>query len=337
MPEERLVVIDTDAGLDDALALFISLRAHKQADIAWRILGITCVHGNTALDNVCVNVTRVVEVAKLSDEIPIFRGADRPLVYRTEKRSSFYHGTDGFGDADFSKIEPRIEHEHAVHALVRLAHEYEGKLTIIAIGPLTNIALAINMDPTFSQSIKELCVMGGNVWGVGNIRACAEFNFWADPESVHVVLESPWRQPILLIPWETCKIEAKMPLEWRTDVLGKVTSSEADMMNAIEEKILSRNTKIHDGWVSCDALVPAVMLSSKITMEVQSHFCRIELNGFHTRGQLVLDRPRLSGEEDNVLAVTKIDLQEYEKMLVWGLYGIDEIDFSMSNHIVFPA
>lgn len=72
-------------------------------------------------------------------------------------------------------------------------------------------------------------------------------------------------------------------------------------------------------------------------MEVQSHFCRIELNGFHTRGQLVLDRPRLSGEEDNVLAVTKIDLQEYEKMLVWGLYGIDEIDFSMSNHIVFPA
>lgn len=64
-------------------------------------------------------------------QIPIFRGADRPLVYRTEKRSSFYHGTDGFGDADFSKIEPRIEHEHAVHALVRLAHEYEGDYILL--------------------------------------------------------------------------------------------------------------------------------------------------------------------------------------------------------------
>ncbi len=71
MQDERLVIIDTDAGLDDALALFIALRAHKDENIPWRILGITCVHGNTSLDNVCVNVTRVLQVAELEDEVLI--------------------------------------------------------------------------------------------------------------------------------------------------------------------------------------------------------------------------------------------------------------------------
>ncbi len=72
--------------------------------------------------------------------------------------------------------------------------------------------------------------------------------------------------------------------------------------------------------------------------KTESHFCRIELNGFHTRGQMILDHPRITGEPNNVIAVTKIEMTEYENMLLWGLYGInEEVDFSTSNHIIFPA
>jgi hypothetical protein len=112
---------------------------------------------------------------------------------------------------------------------------------------------------------------------------CAEFNFWADPEAVHVVLESPLQTPILLVPWETCKFEARFTFvslfvncelpslfvllflkEWRSEVMGGLKTKEADLMNKIEENILQRKTSIHDGWVSCDALVPAIMLNSRV-------------------------------------------------------------------------
>lgn len=146
--------------------------------------------------------------------------------------------------------------------------------------------------------------------------------------------------------------------------MGQIETKEAELMNKIEENVLHRNEQIHAGWVSCDALVPAVMLSPKVSpdnsverylrthvflsnlvcfalqiaTESKLHFCRIELNGFHTRGQMVLDHPRLANEPDNVLAVTKIDLAEYESMLLWGIYGKDEEEeFSVNNHIIFAS
>lgn len=165
---EKSIIVDCDAGIDDALALIILVSAHKQNKV--QIKAITCVNGNTTVDNVVKNVFRTLEVCNATD-IPVFRGACSPLLSIKSTNATAdqqYYGSDGFGDIYKNNVDTsKLQSEHAVCALNRIVSENPGKITVVCLGPLTNIALTMKMYPEFINNVKELYVMGGN--STGNI------------------------------------------------------------------------------------------------------------------------------------------------------------------------
>src|SRR3954471_11075722 len=188
------LIIDTDPGIDDAVAI---LMAHAHADV----VGLAVVGGNVGLAHTTRNALKLVET--IDADTPVFPGSATPLVIAAPD-AGFVHGADGFGDTGYFAASRLPEEEHAAHAIVRIARERPGEVTLVALAPLTNLALALRLDPTLPTRIARLVVMGGAVTGRGNMphQPAAEFNIGFDPEAAHVVFSS-W--PMFdLVDWEAC-------------------------------------------------------------------------------------------------------------------------------------
>ena len=188
------LVVDTDPGVDDALALMLAF-AHPGATVE----AVTVVAGNVGLERTVANACTVLDVLNASPaETPVFRGCDRSLL--GDRVAATSHGTDGLGDCHFPPSGRPVETEHASLALVRLASESPGEITLVALGPLTNLALAISLDPDLPRKYRRLVVMGGAVRATGNMNSpSTEFNFYSDPEAAAIVLENQLLTLILAI------------------------------------------------------------------------------------------------------------------------------------------
>ena len=150
------MIIDTDAGVDDAQAIMLAL-----ADANTDVIAITTLTGNVHIRQVNPNVLTILEI--LDRDVPVFAGINRPLVQPWEDAAEF-HGGDGLGNfRERPPLTRGIEDEHAVLALLRLSREYEGELTLVALGPLTNMAAAIRLDPAFPSRVKRFVFMGGTI------------------------------------------------------------------------------------------------------------------------------------------------------------------------------
>ena len=166
------LVIDTDPGVDDAHAIMMAL-SYPGATIE----AITTVAGNVSLEQATRNALIILDVAGGHD-VPVYPGCEDALVIPTPRRA-ISHGSDGLGDSGYPPSARQASAEHAVHALIRLANEAPGELTLVAIGPLTNIALATRLDPGLPRKYKRLVVMGGAIHTQGNSwERAAEFNFY---------------------------------------------------------------------------------------------------------------------------------------------------------------
>ncbi|XP_018369270.1 PREDICTED: inosine-uridine preferring nucleoside hydrolase-like [Trachymyrmex cornetzi] len=309
----RNIIVDCDAGIDDALALIVLLASHTTKRL--NVKAITCVNGNTKVSNVVRNVFRTLHVCDCTD-IPVYRGAYSSLLdtpNAKETASECYHGSDGFGDIftddpDTSKL----QEEHAVCALHRITSEEPGNISVVCLGPLTNIAMAIKLYPEFMNNVKELFVMGGNSSAQGNVTAQAEFNFYADPESVHIVLNSI-NKPLWLLPWESC-LETRITHEWRRDVLGKIDKPCVRMMNIIEDSRRSQAKKHFPYYTMCDAFLAGIVLIPRMAKNVVAWHADIELSGNKTRGQVVLDH--LLSNKPNVNLIHCFDSEIFKEILL---------------------
>ena len=176
------VIIDTDPGVDDAFALLLAMRSPEL-----KIEAITAVAGNVPLDITLPNALRMVEIAGRTD-IPVAAGAKAPLVRRLVS-AAYAHGDNGLGGAVFP--EPKIKPvDLPAAALIReVIRKYPHEVTLITVGPLTNVAAALNADNQLAGLIKSLTMMGGSLSG-GNITPAAEFNIYVDPEAAHIVFQS---------------------------------------------------------------------------------------------------------------------------------------------------
>ncbi|XP_011157223.1 inosine-uridine preferring nucleoside hydrolase [Solenopsis invicta] len=310
----RNIIVDCDAGIDDALALIILLAGHTDKRV--NIKAITCVNGNTKVDNVVRNVFRTLHTCNCMD-IPVYRGAYSPLLIMPNAKETAeeeYHGTDGFGDAFVDDPDTsKLQKEHAAFALHRITSEDPDNISVICLGPLTNIAMAMKLYPEFANNVKEFFVMGGNSTAQGNITSQAEFNFYADPESVHIVFNSNSSKPLWLLPWESC-LETKVTHEWRSDVLGTIDKPCVHMMNAIEEGRRSQAKKHFPYYTMCDAFLTAIVMVPHVAKNVVAWHADIELSGNRTRGQVVLDH--LLSNKPNVNLINSFDSELFKKILL---------------------
>jgi purine nucleosidase len=190
------VIIDCDAGVDDALALILAFHSPEL-----EVKAITGVSGNVPLDLVFNNIQKVLSLIQPHPKPLIARGADRPLKGEPVYAHSF-HGEDGLGGARIVREKGEDDWQvfsgRADELIPQLAHRSPGEITLIATGPLTNVALGVQRDPEGMEKLREVVVMGGAVRTRGNVTPAAEFNFYADPMASKIVLESGL--PVTLVP-----------------------------------------------------------------------------------------------------------------------------------------
>lgn len=197
----RYVIVDVDVGCDDAWALLVLLKA-MDYDLC-HVLAITCANGNTTVDNVAKNVLRVLETVGKEKSIPVYKGAVQGLI--STPILDYFHGQDGLSDLQWTS-EPDlglIRPEHAVNKIYELVMERPKDVTIICLGPLTNLAIGLRMYGDMALNIKEVYLIGGNNKGAGNTTKAAEYNFYIDSEAASIVLDTV-KCPIIILPWETC-------------------------------------------------------------------------------------------------------------------------------------
>jgi inosine-uridine nucleoside N-ribohydrolase len=176
------VIIDTDTGVDDAFALLFAMRSPEL-----KIEAITAVSGNVPLELTLPNAMRMVEIAGRTD-IPVAGGAKVPLVRRLVT-AAYAHGNNGLGGAVFPEPKIKPAAESAAELICRIVRKYPGEVTLIPVGPLTNIATALNTDPELAGMVRGIVLMGGSLSG-GNITPAAEFNIYVDPEAARIVFQS---------------------------------------------------------------------------------------------------------------------------------------------------
>nr|GMD85285.1 probable uridine nucleosidase 2 [Ipomoea batatas] len=183
--ERKKIIIDTDPGVDDAMAIFVALQS---PDV--EVIGLTTIYGNVYTTLATRNALHLLEVAGRTD-IPVAEGSHVTITNGTKLRiADFVHGTDGLGNQNFPPPEGKAIEQNAIEFLVQQANLYPGEVTVVALGPLTNIALAIQRDPAFVKNIGQIAVLGGAFAVNGNVNPASEANIFGDPDAADIVFTS---------------------------------------------------------------------------------------------------------------------------------------------------
>jgi purine nucleosidase len=251
------LVIDCDPGVDDALALWLAA-AHPER---LRLLGVTCVTGNRPVAVTAPNARRLLDTAERTD-VPVYAGAAWPIG-QTEARSNLVHGEDGLGGVVLTQQLP-VEQEPAVDFLVRtLCDAPLHSITLAAVGPLTNLALAERQCPGVLSRAKELLVMGGALHHPGNVSPVAEFNVWADPVAARSVLAA---RPAELHPLDVTA-QVSMSRAWLDD-LGKLPGRCAQAAWAMVGAYMAHDVWLHDACPIARLLEPALFSGERWALDV---------------------------------------------------------------------
>ncbi|XP_043928112.1 inosine-uridine preferring nucleoside hydrolase-like [Protopterus annectens] len=312
---EKLLLIDTDCGVDDAQAIMMAL-----AQPTVQVLGITCCHGNTTVDNVSRNVLRVLKICNES-KIPVYRGATSSLLAENVGFSDF-HGPDGLGgvpDPEAPGLD-LIQKEHAVTAIIQIASQHAGKISLVATGPLTNLALAVKMDPAFPQRLKDLYIMGGNTETRGNSSVCGEFNFSVDPEAAYIVLNE-YSCPTYIATWEyTCehKLSWEFYEDWVTQDTAKAKFMKKIFAHSVkfaQRKVENEELVCENGFVSCDSFAMAAAVDNSIVKEYIECGVSVELSGKLCRGMMIMDYLDLLQKKHKAFVMKTCDIEKFKALL----------------------
>ena len=251
----RPLVIDTDPGVDDAIALLVAAVSPEV-----ELVGVTTVFGNVSLEQTTENALRILAVAG-AGHVPVASGADRPLVHAQPHRAAHVHGANGLGDIELPAAGRSAEGIPAVRFLADLLHDSDLPVTVCAVGPLTNIALLVAADPAAAARIERLVVMGG-AYGPGNVTPTAEFNVWSDPEAAHRVFSSGL--PITMVGLDVTRPTAMdAAAVARIGESGPVGATAAAMLAHYLDFYVrvqgGAGVVIHDALAVLEAIVPGVL------------------------------------------------------------------------------
>lgn len=270
MEMSKKVWIDCDPGIDDSFALLLAM---KHLDV----VGITAVGGNTGLDHTFRNARYVTELAGYGN-IPVYAGYDMPMFAEPE-RAEYVHGSSGLGNIIVPKLKGLPQKEHAVDALID-AFSRRTDLTLVTLGPLTNVAQALLKEPELKYKIPEIIAMGGSVT-TGNYNACAEFNIAVDPEAAKIVFESGI--PIRMVGLNLCRQNSMTidDVEQLKELPGAVAAFAADLL----EYSVNQDYQAQ----LCDACAMVWLINPAIITCALPMHVNVETKGEFTRGMTVCD------------------------------------------------
>jgi purine nucleosidase len=282
-------LIDTDTASDDAVALIMALRSSQI-----QVVAITTVAGNVDVQKATHNALYTAELC--DSEVPVFAGGEKPLK-RAHVSAAWFHGRDGLGDHGYPPPRRAPEKQSAVDAIIDTIAAHPG-LVVVTLGPLTNVALALQREPGIAGKVSRCVVMGGAPCCEGNVTPAAEYNIWCDPEAARIVVRSGL--PIELVGWDLCR--------------GRAVLNPSDI-----QKVLSFNTPVARFAVECnsraqeafleqsgeqgislpDPVAMAIALDASIVTSQSEHFVEVETESELTRGMTVVDRLNVAHNERN--------------------------------------
>ncbi|SEK91063.1 nucleoside hydrolase [Jannaschia helgolandensis] len=302
----RKIIIDTDPGQDDAVAILLALASPEL-----QVLGLTAVAGNVPLDLTARNARIVCELARRPD-VPVFAGCDRPLA-RDLVTAEHVHGKTGLDGPQMAEPTMPLQDIHAVDFIIEtLRAEAPGTVTLCPLGPLTNIATAFRRAPDIVARVQRIVLMGGAYFEVGNITPAAEFNIYVDPEAAKIVFAAG--APITVLPLDAThkalttadRVQAFRDLG--TEV-GRMVAAWADFFERFDkEKYGSAGAPLHDPCVIAWLLKPDLFTGREINVE-------IEVDSPLTRGMTVADWWRVTDRPANALFIGDVDADGFFSLL----------------------
>jgi inosine-uridine nucleoside N-ribohydrolase len=269
------VIIDTDPGVDDAFALFLALRSQEL-----QVEAVTAVAGNVPLSLTLPNALRLVEIAGRND-IPVAAGASSPLIRRLVD-ASYAHGNNGLAGVNFPAPKLKPVKEPAADLICRIVRANAGAISIIGIGPLTNVALALREDPEIASMIQSIVLMGGSLSG-GNVTPAAEFNFYVDPEAASIVFSSG-------IPIRMVGLDVTRKVELTQRHIDKIKAGSGPVSDAAAS-IAESSLKMHSANPAAhmhlhDPLAVSCLIDPTI-LKFEDYHVAIETAGTFTAGESV--------------------------------------------------
>jgi purine nucleosidase len=285
----RAFLIDTDVASDDAVALIMALRA---PDV--NVVAITTVAGNVEVEQATRNALYTIEVC--GGSAPVFEGAEKPLQ-RVHQSATWFHGRDGLGDHGYPAPRQKAETLHATEAIIAAIEANPG-IVVVTLGPLTNLALALNRKPGLAAHVGRCVVMGGAPCCEGNVTPAAEYNIWVDPEAARIVMLSGL--PLELVGWQTCRGDAVLS---DTDIARVLGFRNPVARFAIECNSRAREAykeQTGEGGISLpDPVAMAVALDPTVGDKWSEHYVDVETRSELTRGMTVVDRLNVAADERN--------------------------------------
>jgi len=297
----RRVVIDTDPGVDDAVAILLAL-ASPEIDV----LALTTVAGNVSVDKTTLNARRLLHLARRRD-VTVARGCAQPLAGPSGDASDV-HGNDGLSDLTWDEPDVTLGDEHAVDLMARLIGE--GPLTIVAIGSLTNLATLLERYGGIESRVERVVMMGGASFE-GNVTPAAEFNVWADPEAAERVLAAEW--PVTVMPLDLTHQaylnddDVRFLRGLKSDVGRRLADILEPLATFHEGWHGNRNMIMHDSMAVYEVIDPSAITKQGVSITV-------ETQGQHSRGATWIDRRRVH-DASRVQVGLNVDNQRFVALL----------------------
>ncbi len=302
MTQAQSLIIDTDPGQDDAVAILLALASPEI-----NLLGITAVAGNVPLTLTEVNVRKVCDLAGRTD-MSIYAGLDRPLV-RPLVTAEHVHGKTGLDGPDLPDPQTPLQDQHAVDFIIEtLRREPAGSMTIAPVGPLSNVAMAMQMAPDIIPRIKQIVLMGGAYFEVGNITPAAEFNIYVDPHAAAVVFASG--VPITMMPLDVTHkaLTSTDRVAALRNIGNRTGAAIADMLEFFERfdeaKYGSDGAPLHDPCTIAWLIDPKMFVGRHCNVE-------IETSSELTMGMTVIDWWRVTNRPKNALVMGDLDADRF--------------------------
>jgi purine nucleosidase len=306
MPPTR-IIIDTDPGVDDALAILLALASPEI-----QLEALTTVHGNIGIEKTTRNALAVLEFAKAS-HIPVARGCSLPLVSMPLKSAEAVHGSSGIGKAVLPEPKSQPINQHAIDYLIERILAEPQEITLFTIGPMTNLALAIRKEPRIAQALKGLVIMGGAIRQGGNVTPLAEFNIHVDAHAAHIVFHSGI--PITLIP-----LDATYKCLLTTSDVQRLNRIDSPIARFVRDAtaVYMDFYKKYEGFDGCalhDPLTLAAIIAPELLTLEEQHV-DVDISGGVSMGNTFADFMKISKQPANMKVALDVRGRDFIELFI---------------------